>query len=208
MHGPHDDGFEQIVHHGMQPPTAPPNWADPTPYGTSAGHPRTAKAGLTARGKAALGLGAAVLAGTTLIGYQIHTSNAADQAAKAQELHLKTQALELERLRELNRAAEADRKTAAAETKTMQARVDSCVKTNREQVGKGYGSPSYRQIVDDCRAQYNSAGTTANMQAAGTASTPSDSDGGGVNDAALIGVAALVILGGIFARRGTRSNPA
>ncbi|PVC80631.1 hypothetical protein DBP19_36445 [Streptomyces sp. CS090A] len=208
MHGPHDDGFEQIVHHGMQPPTTPPNWADPTPYGTSAGHAHTAKTGLTTRGKAALGLGAAVLAGGTLIGYQIHTSNAANQATKAQELHLKTQAIELERLRELNRAAEVDRKTAAAETKTMQARVDSCVKRNGEQADKSYGSTSYRQIVDDCRAQYNPASTTANMQAAGTANTPSDGSGGGVNDAALIGVGALAILGYAFARRGTRSNPA
>ena len=197
-----DDPFDQIINkeYGM---TTPEN-IDPTPYGIPV-HPT--KGGLTKRGKAALGIGAAVLAGGTLIGYQVHSGNVAEAEAKAQELKIQTQALELEKLREMNRASEADRKAQASEAKARQASVDTCVKSHASLVGKGFGSPSHRDIVDDCQAQYNAVPTSDDMKPAGSTDS-ADTSSGGVNQAVLIGGGALVVFLVAAAKKGTRSNPA
>ncbi|WP_228994400.1 hypothetical protein [Streptomyces sp. DH8] len=208
MYGPHDDGFEQIVHHGMQPPTTHPTWADPAPYGTPTGPTGSTKTGLTTRGKAALGLGAAVLAGGTLIGYQSYSASTAQADLKAQELALKAEALEVEKLKALNQAKTVAEGKATEQATARQTAVDSCVKGLKDQVGKGYGAPTYGDIVEDCQAQYPAAPQTPDMQAAGASNTSSGSTGGGINDAAVLGIGALVLLGGFAVRRNTRPNPA
>lgn len=203
---PAPDDFDAIIS-GLQQPAAT---IDPTPYGAPT-TPAT-KPGLTKRGKAAIGIGAAVLAGSTLIGYQIHASNAAEQEAKAQEIALKSQALRLEELRELNKANDKNRTVAATEAKARQTSVDTCVKDHDHLVGKGYGAPSYGDIVKDCQSQYGTPGSTADMQAAASTTDTGNgdsSDGGGVNDGALIGILAL---GGLFVfgvKKGAKAtNPA
>lgn len=205
---PDNNEFERIIHGGMQPPTAPPTWADPTPYGTPNGHPHTTKTGLTTRGKAALGLGAAVLAGGTLLGYQSYSASTAQADLKAQELALKSEALELEKLKVLNQTKQVADGKATEQATARQTAVDTCVKGLKNQVGKGPGSPTYGDIVEDCQSQYPDTSATTDMQAAGSSTTPSGSTGGGVNDAAVIGVGALVLLAGFAVRKNTRPNPA
>ncbi|MGO1025541.1 hypothetical protein ACTOXX_33760 [Streptomyces rubiginosohelvolus] len=208
MHGPDNNEFERIIHGGMQPPTAHPTWADPTPYGTPNGPSTSAKTGLTTRGKAALGIGAAVLAGGTLLGYQSYSASTAQADLKAQELALKADALEVEKLKVLNQSKQAAEGKATEQATARQTAVDTCVKGLKNQVGKGYGSPTYGEIVEDCQAQYPAAPETPDMQAAGSSNTSSGSTGGGINDAAVLGIGALVLLGGFAVRKNTRPNPA
>jgi hypothetical protein len=198
--------FDQIINR-MDMGT-PVETIDRNPYGGPVQHH---KGGLTKRGKAALGIGAAVIAGGGIIGYQVHSSNVAASEAKAQEIALKADALELEKMREMNRASEADRKTAASQEKVRQASVDSCVKSSADQVGKGYGSPSHRDIVDDCQAQYPSSLNSSDLGAAAStqaAAGDADSSGGGVNQGLLIGGAALAVFFVAAVKKGTRSNQA
>lgn len=208
MHGPHDDGFEQIVHHGMQPPTAAPTWADPTPYGTPAGPTSTPKTGLTTRGKAALGIGAAVIAGGTLLGYQSYSASTAQADLKAQELALKAEALEVEKLKVLNQTKQVAEGKATEQATARQTAVDACVKGLKSQVGKGYGSPTYGDIVRDCQSQYPAVSDPTDMQAAGSSTTPSSSTEGGINDAAILGIGALALVGAFAVRKNTRNNAA
>ncbi|MFE4915823.1 hypothetical protein ACFRCX_30425 [Streptomyces sp. NPDC056652] len=198
-----DDAFDQIMREEF--PVNPTEHIDHNPYG---GPARPHKAGLTKRGKAALGIGAAVIAGGGLIGYQVHSANVAASEAKAQEIALKSQALELEKIREMNRANEAGRKAEASQETTRQASVDKCIKSNDDLVGKGYGSPSYRDLVDNCQAQYPSSSSSDGMQAAASSQTASNSDAGGVNEGLLLGGGALALFLVVAAKKGTRSNPA
>ncbi|MEV8101086.1 hypothetical protein [Streptomyces sp. NPDC088135] len=205
MPAPADDEFDQIIQNGY----AVTEHLDTNPYGT----PTTAlahrqKPGLTKRGKVAIGVGAAVIAGGSLIGYQVHTANVAAAEAKSQELQLKVKALELEELREKNRAAETGRTTEAGQAKARQASVDTCVKSKSDQVGKEFGSPSYRDIVDDCQAQYPATETSDDMQATASAKDAAGSGSSGVNDGALLGVIALGAVFVFAVKKGARSNPA
>ncbi|MGW7283959.1 hypothetical protein ACWGH4_00410 [Streptomyces sp. NPDC054847] len=195
MNAPQDDEFNSIIN-GLNAPTA----VDPYPYGPPA---HTPKAGLTKRGKVAISVGAAVIAGSSLIGYQMYEAN----AIKERELELKAQALELEKLRETNRVTQTSQQQANAQIKERQASVDACVKGQADQVGKAYGSPSYRDIVDACQAQYTgTADAISGLENA--ASTQSADGGGGVNSGAVMGV--LVLGGGLalLARKGKRPNAA
>ncbi|MFF2411877.1 hypothetical protein [Streptomyces sp. NPDC058092] len=205
MPAPADDEFSQIIKGFTM---NAPEHLDTNPYGAPTaptGPVQGQKAGLTKRGKAALGIGAAVIAGGSLIGYQVHTANVAAAEAKAQELQLKVKALELAELRERNRAAETGRTVEASQAKARQASVDTCVKSKTDQVGKSYGSPSYRDIVDDCQAQYPGSEKSDDMQAAASTKTTSDSSGGGINNGALLGVLALGAVAVLGARKGTRN---
>ncbi|MFD7615782.1 hypothetical protein [Streptomyces sp. NPDC059802] len=205
MPAPDDDQFAQIIQNGY----AVTEHLDTNPYGApTAGPARGQKPGLTKRGKVAIGVGAAVIAGGSLIGYQVHTSNQAAAEAKSQELQLKVKALELAELRERNRAAETGRTAEAGQVKARQASVDTCVKSNSDQIGKGFGSPSYRDIVEDCQAQYPDTETSDDMQVAASTKSTTDSSSGGVNDGALIGVLALGAVFVFAVKKGARSNPA
>lgn len=197
------DGFDEIIHSWNQPAPG----FDPHPYGppTTATGPAP-KTGLTTRGKAAIGIGAAVIAGSSLLGYQAYASNAAANDLKAKELQLKSQALELEKLKVTNQVQAAGQQTATEQAAARQKRIDTCVKDLKNQVGKGYGSPSYGEIVEDCQSQYPD--TTAPAMEAAASSTDTDTDGGGgVNDGILLGVLALGAVAVIGAKKGTRTTP-
>ncbi|WP_399559262.1 hypothetical protein OH809_44985 (plasmid) [Streptomyces sp. NBC_00873] len=197
-----DDEFDRII---KEFHVNPSENIDQNPYGAPA---QPSKAGLTKRGKAALGIGAAVIAGGGLIGYQVHSANVAESEAKAQEIALKSQALELEKLRETNRANEADRKARASQEKARQASVDTCVKDSAHLVGKGYGSPSHRDIVSDCQTQYTGPNGGDDMKAAASATDTGNGSGGGVNQGLLVGGGVLVVFLVAAAKKGTRTNPA
>lgn len=197
-----EDEFERII---KEFHVNPSEIIDQNPYGT----PTTVqKAGLTKRGKAALGIGAAVIAGGSLIGYQVHSANVAESEAKAQEIALKSQALELEKLRETNRANEVDRKEKASQAKVRQASVDTCVKDSADLVGKGFGSPSHHDIVSDCQAQYADVPSSGDMEAAASAQDTGNGSSGGVNQGLLIGGGVLVLFLAVAGKKGTRTNPA
>ncbi|MEU5976341.1 hypothetical protein [Streptomyces sp. NPDC047315] len=176
---------------------------DPHPYGppeTPAGKP-----GLTKRGKVAVGLGAAVLAGGGLMGYQSYAAQQQEATALAKEVELREKALRLEELKELNRANEKQNTAQQVSDKARQALVDSCVNTNKGAIGKGFGSPSYGDVVEDCQAQYPRASSAADMAPASAATTSSDRPAsGGVNSGFVIGAAALAVGVLVVAKRGTR----
>jgi hypothetical protein len=200
----HNDEFDDIIAHSI-PAQPAPEYLDPSPYGIPA---QPVKPGLTKRGKVALGIGAAVISGGSLIGYQAHAANMAEQEAKAQEIALKAEALELEKLREMNRAAEANRKVALTVEQTRQASIDTCVKGKTHMVGQGFGAPRYRDIVDDCQAQYTATTSLTDTQAASSTQATDLTAGGPVNNGLLIGGGALALIVLAAAKRGARSNPA
>lgn len=189
------DEFDKMIAEEFRPESR--EVLDHNPYGNP-----TTKPGLTRRGKAALGVGAAVIASGVLVGYQVHASN----EVKAQEVELKAQALELEKLRELNRASEVQRAAAANQDKVRQTSVDTCVKARTDADSNRFSS-SYRMVVDDCQAQYGSAGGD-DMASAASATTARTSGGGDVNQGLLIGVGALGLIVAVAARKATKSNPA
>lgn len=195
VNAPQDDEFNSIIN-GLNAPTA----VDPYPYGPPAHAP---KAGLTKRGKVAISVGAAVIAGSSLIGYQMYEAN----AIKERELELKAQALELEKLRETNRVTQTSQQQANTQIKERQKSVDACVKGQADQVGKAYGSPSYRDIVDACQAQYTgTADAISGLENA--ASTQATGQGGEVNTGLLVGGAALALVLGAAVKKGKRTTAA
>lgn len=167
------------------------------PYGGPA-----RKQGLSQRRKVALAVGAVVIAGGGLIGYQVHSSNVAASEAKAQEIALKSQRLELERLREINHAKE----TGRDEAKVLQAAVDACIKDNASKVGGGLGSPSYRDVVDDCRAQYAATDSVSGEDMGAAASSQSTDSGSGAAATGLLAGIGVVTLAAVVAARHGRRN--
>jgi hypothetical protein len=198
VNAPQDDEFDRIVNHLTPPAT---EHVDPYPYGQPT---HQTKPGLTKRGKVAISVGAAVIAGSSLIGYQMYEAN----GMKARELELKAQALELEKLRETHRVTQVNRQQATAQVKARQTSVDACVKDQADQVGKAYGSPSYRDIVDACQAQYTGGPDAISGLENAASSQPTGGGSGGVNDGAVLGV--LVLGGGLalLARKGKRTDAA
>ena len=170
------------------------------------------KPGLTTRGKAAITIGAAVIAGGSLLGYQSYAANSAQAELKAQELALKAEALELEKLKVLNQTKTVNEQTATEQVSARQKHVDSCVNGLKNQIGKGYGSPTYGDIVEDCQSQYPATTNTDDMQAAAASqdltTSTGNSDGGGVNQGLLIGIGALGIAAVIGTKKGTKTAPA
>lgn len=195
------DEFDRLVNEEF-PVNHATEYIDPNPYGTPAHAP---KPGLTKRGKTALGIGAAVLASGSLLGYQAYSANAAENEAKAQAIQLEMQRLKLEELKEQNRAAEKDRTTEKKVNTTLQASIDKCVNAKEDDANKGFGT-TYRDIVDACKAQYATSAETGKDLANAAASQPADSESGG-NTSLLLGGVALAALGGALAvRRGTKSE--
>lgn len=190
-----DDAVFDRLTEDWDKPSSPYEAPGPTPYG---GPTRAPRSGLTRRGKAVIAIGGAVLAGAGLVGYQVHEAN----AVKAQEIALKQQALDLQKLQELNRAAATNQKAQSSADKARQASVNKCVKDQSGTVGKGFGN-TYRDIVDACQAQYTSTSGTDMQEAAASQNSGSD-----LNQGVLVGV---VVLGAFVigvARLGRRSNPA
>ncbi|WP_448333470.1 hypothetical protein [Streptomyces sp. DSM 41534] len=175
------------------------------PYGSPVHHH---KPGLTKRGKAALGIGAAVIAGGGLIGYQAYSASTAESEAKAQEIALKQEQLKLDQMKELNRANESGRKTEKTVNSARQKQIDACVKNNKDLVGESLRS-SYRDIVDACQAQYtDTTGSSDDMQAAASADNASNGGGGGVNNFVLLGGGVIAVGLVALTKKSKRSNPA
>lgn len=175
-----------------------------SPYGAPV---QSHKPGLTKRGKAALGIGAVVLAGGGLIGYQAYSASTAESEAKAQEIALKQEQLKLEQMKELNRAKESGQKTEKTVNNARQKQIDACVNGNKDLVGKSVGS-SYRDIVDACQAQYTGSTSGDDMQAAASADDASNGAGGGVNNFVLLGGGAIAVGLVALTRKGTKGNQA
>lgn len=198
-----DDEFDRIVQ-GMNM-NSPQEYIDTNPYGTPV---KPHKPGLTKRGKAALGIGAAVIAGGGLIGYQAYSANVAANETKAQEIALKQQQLELEKLKEINRASAVNRKTQNSADKARQASINACVKDKEDQVGKDFGSPSYQDVVDACQSQYVPTTSGDDMETAASSKEAASTGEGGVNEGFLLGGGVLVAFLVSVAKKGRKANPA
>ncbi|MEU9578810.1 hypothetical protein [Streptomyces chilikensis] len=188
-----DHDFNQVIANG---------WTDPTPYA----EPTPVKPGLTPRGKAALAIGGAVLAGGAIVGYQAHTSAQADRELAARELALEEKRLDLEQRRlETETAAQTTKAHTKAET-ARQTAVEDCIKDRENKVGQGLGAPTYRELTDVCTAIHTPAIPLDDMQPAAATDTVTDTTDDGGNGL-LIGGA--VLAGGVLlATRKARKNVA
>ncbi|MER6092432.1 hypothetical protein [Streptomyces bluensis] len=176
------------------------------PYGPSAAEP--VKPGLTKRGKAALTIGAAVLAGGGILTWQHYSAEAEANQVRSQELALQQQQLELEKLKEMNKAAAENAKTQATYDAARQKQIDACIDANKSLVGKQMGV-TYSSVVDDCQNQYAGTSTTPGMQEAAASSDTGTDSGGGISPGLLLGIGtggALLI--GFAANRGKKTNAA
>lgn len=194
--GYNDPEFDQVITGG---------YTDPHPYGTPAQN--QVKTGLTPRGKAALGVGTAVIACGTLFGWQQYAAQQANADVKAQELALKQQQIELEKLKEINKANAVQQEKQESESSDRQKHVEACVEANGKLVGKLMGV-TYQSVRDDCQAKYPTT-TSAGMQAAANTTSSSGGGEGGSNAGLLLGIAALALIGGsATAKKFTKSSHA
>ncbi|MER6610192.1 hypothetical protein ABT282_30860 [Streptomyces sp. NPDC000927] len=127
-----------------------PHGIDPQPYGNAPAPSAPVKAGLTMRGKIALGMGAAVIAGGSLVGWQAFSANSAESALEAKRLEIKTQQVEIERMRLLNEVNEKEKKAGESSLEKRQAKVEKCVSDRVSQFSGPYAS----RAVDDCMELY------------------------------------------------------
>jgi hypothetical protein len=176
-----------------------PEFAPQTsPYGYTA---PAVKPGLTKRGKTALAIGAAVLAGGGILVWQDYSAEASANEVKAQELALKQQELRIQELKEINKATAAQKKNQASEDAARKKFVDACIQADKGLVGKQMGV-TYSSVVADCQDQLqgdqDQSVTGTDMAVAGSADE-AGSNGGGINSAGLVGIAVggglLVALG-------------
>jgi hypothetical protein len=172
---------------------------DTTPYGTLT-HP--VKPGLTKRGKVALAIGTAVLATGGLLTWQHYSAVQAANEAKAQEIQLAKEKLELEKLKVLSETTRAGNTTSGPRQK----QIDACVAHNKDLVGKTLGT-DLQDIVTACQAQYTNPTIGPDMQEA-AATTRSGGHDDGANGGLIIG--GLVLAGGLAlaVKKSTKSNPA
>jgi hypothetical protein len=201
----HNDGFDEVVQNFNNEGPYQAGHTDPGPYGIPVNSIPT-KPGLTKRGKAAIAVGTAVLATGGLIFWQHNAAAEAASQAKQQEYQLEKAKLDLEMLKEVNRANE---KTSTAKNSAeteRQKQISACVNADKGLVGKQLGV-TYSSVLKDCQAQFPAGADGSDMQNAASAS---DSNGGGsgVNSGLLIGGAALV--GGVLlvARKRTSASNA
>jgi hypothetical protein len=202
------DEFDRIVREFG--PNSRPEFTDPAPYGPPAHtyYPQPVKTGLTSRGKAAIGVGTAVIACGTLFGWQHYDTQADTAQVRAQELAIKQQQIELEKLKEINKANAAAKTSEAAENSERNKLVEACVDSNKKMVGKLLGV-TYQSVRGDCENQYPTTTSSTGMQAAASATdTTTDGGDGGVNPFLLIGAGAFGLGIVVFAKKGTKSNPA
>ncbi|WP_046248837.1 hypothetical protein [Streptomyces sp. MBT28] len=181
----------------QQPAPIPPTG----PYG----HPaQPVKTGLTKRGKTALAIGATVIAGGGFLTWQNHTEQAAENEVRAQELAIQQQQIELETLKELNKASAVQEKTQETLDAERQKQIDACIKTDKARVGKQLGV-TYSSVLNDCQAKFGS--TSSGIQEA--ASTSSTGDDSSISPGLLLAIAvggSLVV--GVAANRGRKANAA
>jgi hypothetical protein len=176
-----------------------PEFAPQTsPYGYTA---QPVKTGLTKRGKVALAIGTAVLAGSGILAWQDYSAEVAANEVKAQELALRQQELRIQELKEINKVAAAQKKDQATEEAARQKFVDACINADKSLVGKQMGV-TYSSVVADCQSQFQSSQdqgvTGVDMAVAGSADE-AGSSGGGINSAGLVGI---VVGGGLLVALG------
>ncbi|WP_045562753.1 hypothetical protein [Streptomyces sp. FxanaA7] len=176
------------------------NWG---PYGAPTAQP--VKPGLTKRGKVAVAVGVTVLAGGGMLAWQDYSADANANQIKAQELALQREQLEVEKLKEINKAATRNAKTQATEDSANQKLIDACIDTDKSLVGKQMGV-TYSSIVADCRSEYADTVSGSDMQPAGSTQVASDGGDGGINTGLLIGGGVLAGAFVLGARKATRSN--
>jgi hypothetical protein len=199
----HNSEFERIVYPEF-PDNSRPDIIDAHPYGIPS---QPAKTGLTPRGKAGIAVVTAVLAGGSLLGWNHYSAQQAAAETKAQELALKQQELRLKELQILGEQASVNAKTQASLDAARQTKIDACVKANKTLVGKQLGA-TYRSVLEDCQAQYNTtAGVDMQAAASATDTTSTSGGGGGVNPIVLAGGAGFAALA-VYGARKARRNPA
>lgn len=203
-----DDAFDNVIKGGYEPHTPYQPAAathDQGPYGIPANSiPK--KPGLTKRGKVAVTIGAAVIAGGGLVFWQHNNAVEAASQAKQQEIQLENKKLDLEMLKVMNQTNTAAAKNQSSEEQQRQKQISDCVNASKNLVGKQLGV-TYPSVLKDCRDQFPATTDGTDMQTAAS-STTHNSGGSGVNEGLLI--AAAVLVGGIFiaARRTTHSHQA
>lgn len=171
------------------------------PYGQPA---QPVKPGLTKRGKAAIAIGVTVIAGGGMLAWQNHSEQVAANEVRAQELAIQQKQIELETMKELNKANAVQKKTEETLDVERHKQIDACVKTDKARVGKQIGV-TYSSVLNDCQAKYGTDSDTA-MQEAAASSTSSD---GGISPSTLLGISiggALIVT--VAARRGKKTNAA
>lgn len=203
----HNEEFNRIMSKEFTVET-PPEYTDPGPYGTPA---QPVKPGLTKRGKIAIAVASVAVAGTGFIWYQGQSAQAAKDTKEAAALEIQMQKVELEKLKEVNKATVAQKKEKATEDAARQKFVNACVKADKGLVGKKMGV-TYSSVVGDCQAQYEGGVDGSDMAEAGSVSDAAGTDGGGgagINSSGLLALAAggglLVVLA---ANRGKKANAA
>ena len=202
----HNDGFDEVIRDFDTSPYQPAAHIDPNPYGIPA-NSIPEKSGLTKRGKVALAIGAVILAGGGLISWQHYSAEAAASEAKAQEFQLEKQRLDLEMMKEMNKANTASSKAQNSQEQERQKQVSACVDADKGLVGKQLGV-TYSSVLKDCQAQYPATTDGADMQTTASAHDTNGSGSGGVNGGLVIAGAALA--GGVLlvARRRTSASNA
>jgi phage terminase Nu1 subunit (DNA packaging protein) len=203
-----DPEFDQAVSGFHSAAYQPPTGAPASPYGPNPNIPAGSiptKPGLTRRGRTALTLGAVVLAGGGLIGWQHHADTVATNELKAKELQIQQTKLALEQQKALDKANKDATKAQTAAAKTRQAKVDACVNANKDLIEHRLGT-TLGSVIDDCQKQYpDLTQTGSDMQEAASTQTT----GGGSSEGLLI-AAGAVLVGGLWVgvRKATRPQPA
>lgn len=203
------DEFDRMMRREY-PVNSQPEYTDPAPYGPETAYRmQPVRTGITARGKAAIGVGTAVIACGALFSWQHYSAQETAAQTKAQELALKQQELRIQELREINKANAAAKKTETAENSERKQLVEACVDSNKKMVGKLLGV-TYQSVRGDCESQYPISTTTGDMQAAATAAdtTTTGSSDGGLNQGLLIGAGVLGLGLAVAVKRSTKSSPA
>lgn len=198
----HEEEFDQIVKRmNMGTPTES---TDQNPYGSPVQHHKT---GLTKRGKAALAIGATVIAGGGMLTWQHYNTEAQASEIRAQELQYKSNLLALEMQKELNKTNTADQKAQETYTASQQKQISACVDADKGLIGKQLGV-TYQSVTEDCRAEYGASNEDrgAMQEAASTTVTDSSS---GISPGVLLGIGtggALLIA--VAANRGKKNHAA
>ncbi|MGW2739106.1 hypothetical protein ACWC4D_33515 [Streptomyces sp. NPDC001288] len=158
-----------------------------TPYGN---YTAPVKPGLTKRGKVAVTVAAIAVAGTGFFWHEANSAEAAKNAKETAALQIQMKKLDIEQLREINKAAAVQNKEKTSQDTAHQKAVDACIQADKGLVGKQMGV-TYRSVVADCQDQFDTFGQAANgtdMAEAGSASSTGN-EGGGINSSGLLAIA-------------------
>lgn len=197
-----NDEFDAVINANYVPG---PAYIDPHPYGPNPAHTAPAKTGLTRRGKTALAIGGTILATSGLMFWQHNEAVTAASQARAEELAIKRQQVELEKLKELREQSALTVKQQTAASTARQKLIDACVKDNKGLVGKQLGA-TLSSVIEDCQTQYPDTATGSDMQAAASSEDTSSSGGNNVGTGALVAGGFLLTGIVIATRKATRGN--